>query len=161
MLNKNIVLPSIVLLLGLALTACGTSANVAPANTQPALAAPLPSSTNAPAAASTDASVPSSPNTAEAGTTSVSFARDILPIFENTCIKCHGGESTKEGLDLKTYAALMAGSRNGSVVTPGNANDSYLVDTLVKGKMPKRGPKLDPAQIKLIVDWINSGAPNN
>jgi mono/diheme cytochrome c family protein len=91
----------------------------------------------------------------------VSFAKDVMPIFESRCINCHGGESTKEGLDLKTFAALMAGSRNGSVVTPGNANDSYLVEQLLNGKMPKRGPKLTPDQIQVIVNWVNSGAPNN
>jgi hypothetical protein len=29
------------------------------------------------------------------------------------------------------------------------------------GAMPKRGPKLTPAQIQIITDWINAGAPNN
>lgn len=28
---------------------------------------------------------------------SISFANDVMPIFKNSCIKCHGGEQIKEG----------------------------------------------------------------
>lgn len=92
---------------------------------------------------------------------SVSFANNILPIFESRCIQCHGGEQTREGLDLKSYESLMAGSRNGSIVTPGSSADSLLVKVLLENKMPKRGPKLTPDQVQLIADWVNAGATNN
>jgi hypothetical protein len=32
---------------------------------------------------------------------------------------------------------------------------------IIKGKMPKNGPKLLPKQIQTIVDWIKAGAPDN
>ena len=94
-------------------------------------------------------------------TTSVSFQRDVLPIFTQICVKCHGGEKTQKSLVLKTYDDLMQGSENGPVVEPGDPGNSLLVDMIVKGKMPKNGPKLLPRQIQTIVDWINAGAPNN
>jgi len=94
-------------------------------------------------------------------TTSVSFARDVLPIFTQICVKCHGGEKTQKSLVLKTYADVMQGSENGPVVEPGDAGSSLLVDMIVKGKMPKNGPKLLPGQIQVIVDWVTAGAPNN
>lgn len=97
----------------------------------------------------------------QAAVTSVSFINNVMPIFENSCTKCHGVEQIKEGLDLRTYETLMAGSFNGTVVTAGNANDSFLVQQLLKGEMPKRGPKLTLAQIQIIIDWINAGALNN
>lgn len=155
---KILTLFSTILLLLITMTACGASPTqvAAPAATQS-----IHSSTSSPAPASTDASQPQPTNTSTSSTGGVSFAHDVMPIFESSCINCHGGQSTKEGLDLKTYAALMAGSRNGSVVTPGNANDSYLVEQLLNGKMPKRGPKLTPDQIQVIVNWVNSGALNN
>jgi mono/diheme cytochrome c family protein len=94
-------------------------------------------------------------------TTSVSFQRDVLPIFTQICVKCHGGEKTQKSLVLKTYDDLMQGSENGPVVEPGDPGNSLLVDMIVQGKMPKNGPKLLPRQIQTIVDWINAGAPNN
>jgi hypothetical protein len=64
-------------------------------------------------------------------------------------------------LDLKSYAALLAGSERGVVVIPGNSSKSRLAQLVKNGKMPKRGGKLSSAQVQLIVDWINAGAQNN
>jgi mono/diheme cytochrome c family protein len=96
-----------------------------------------------------------------AGSDGVSFVNDVLPVFQASCINCHGGREIKEGLDLTTYEGTMAGSFNGTVLTPGNSNDSYLVHQLLEGEMPKRGPRLADDQIQIIVDWINQGALNN
>ena len=99
-----------------------------------------------------------------AGTTPgapVSFNDDILPIFENRCMNCHGQERLEEGLSLRTYSDMMAGSKNGAVVVPGNAANSLLAQLLENQKMPKRGPKLTPPQVQLIIDWINQGALDN
>ena len=91
----------------------------------------------------------------------VSYARDVRPILESRCASCHMGEFVSEGLDMNTYDSLMKGSENGPVIVPGNARDSLLVEKITEGKMPKRGPKLTPAQIQIITDWIDAGAPNN
>jgi hypothetical protein len=92
---------------------------------------------------------------------SVSYANDVQPILESRCGKCHMGEFVSEGLHMDTYESLMEGSDNGPVIIPGDADDSPLVQKLVEGKMPKRGPKLTPVQIQTIKDWINAGAQNN
>jgi mono/diheme cytochrome c family protein len=91
----------------------------------------------------------------------VSFTNDVLPIFLASCGQCHGVREVKEGLDLTTYEGTMAGSFNGTVITPGNANDSYLIHQIVDGEMPKRGTKLTDEQIQIITDWVNQGALNN
>jgi uncharacterized membrane protein len=91
----------------------------------------------------------------------VSYANDVQPIFESRCAKCHMGEQVSEGLHMDTYETLMQGSDNGHVIVPGNASDSLLVQKIVSGKMPKRGPKLTPVQIQTITDWVNAGALNN
>ena len=156
-----------VLIVGL-LSACGAQSTntptsmptevVAPATDAPT-EAPLPTDTAAPTEppAATEAPVTQPP--AEGAT--VSFATDILPIFESRCIGCHGGDRTQEGLDLKTHASLMAGSNNGAVVIAGDAANSLLVEMVATQKMPKRGPKLTPPQIQLITDWVNQGALDN
>jgi mono/diheme cytochrome c family protein len=106
--------------------------------------------------------VPASADVAtKASAAGVSFSNNVMPIFTNSCNECHGGKQTKAGLDLRTYDSLMAGSKNGVVVLAGNSADSLLVQLVTKGKMPKRGPKLTPEQIKIISDWITAGASNN
>ncbi|MFN8413009.1 MAG: c-type cytochrome domain-containing protein [Anaerolineales bacterium] len=122
---------------------------------------PLPTDTLAPAP--TDTAIPPTEAVATdtATTGGVSFANDVMPIFVASCNKCHGVEQVKEGLDMTTYDTLMAGSFNGLVITPGNAADSYLVQQIVEGEMPKRGPGLSEEQIKIITDWVNQGALNN
>jgi len=91
----------------------------------------------------------------------VSFAADVLPIMKSRCINCHGGQEVEEGLDLTSYEGLMAGSENGPVILPGDADNSLLGQALIEREMPKRGPKLKPEQAQLIIDWINAGAPDN
>ena len=107
--------------------------------------------------APTDTSIP----VTETPVSDVSFAQDDMPIFEATCIKCHGVEQIKEGLDMRTCEDIMAGSFNGPVIVPGNAAQSLLVQQLIDGEMPKRGPKLPVEQIRIISEWIDAGALNN
>lgn len=147
-----------------ALSACGsqtTQTPLEPAVTTEASAEPTQAatSTDIPLPTSTTAPVVDLPT--ESSDADVSFANHVLPIFNASCVKCHGVEQIKEGLDMRTYETLMAGSFNGTVVTPGNPNDSYLLQQIIDGEMPKRGPKLTAEQILIITDWINAGAPNN
>ena len=94
-------------------------------------------------------------------TAQVSFAADVFPIIEDRCVKCHGGEKTEEGLRMTSYDELMQGSWNGLVIEPGDAANSFLVEQITNGKMPKNEPHLLPAQIRIISDWIDAGALDN
>jgi len=76
-------------------------------------------------------------------------------------VKCQGGEKTQRNLVLKTFDDVIQGSENGPVIAPGDPGNSLLIDMIVMGKMPKNGPKLLPAQIRVITDWVKEGAPNN
>ena len=161
-MNKTLIFSLI--FLTITISACGAQAvqpSPLPATATEAAIVPAATDTSVPAPTEAQASPQVETPTQTATTSMVSFAKDILPIFENSCNKCHGVEQVKEGLDMRTYETLMAGSFNGSVVTPGSANDSFLVEQIIKGEMPKRGQKLLPAQIQLIIDWINAGALNN
>jgi cytoskeletal protein RodZ len=91
----------------------------------------------------------------------VSFSKDVLPIFTSVCVKCHGGEKTEQSLVLKTYADVMQGSDNGPVIEPGKSANSLLIDLINQGKMPKKGPRLLPGQIRIITQWVDEGALNN
>ncbi|HJS19254.1 MAG TPA: c-type cytochrome domain-containing protein [Anaerolineales bacterium] len=147
------------------LAACAgpaTDQPVSPPTEEPAAA------TEAPATLPAAATNTSAPPTTEAAATelpaagaTVSFATDILPLIESRCINCHGGDRTEEGLSMRTHAEIMTGSENGPVVTPGDADNSLMAELVLEQKMPKRGPKLTPPQVQLIIDWINQGALDN
>lgn len=91
----------------------------------------------------------------------VSYSKEILPILETSCVKCHGVEKVSRGLDLTTYEKAMVGSVKGPVIQPGDASNSNLVKVIEQGKMPKQGTKLTKAQLELIKNWVNQGAQNN
>ncbi len=156
---KNILRIGIVLLT-IILTACGQTPQTA---TEPALPTQaesqpttLPAPTDTPPSA-TETPVPE-PTEAPA---SVGFANNVMPIFQTSCVECHGVRQVKEGLDLQTYETTLAGSFNGPVIVPGNASESLLIQLVVEGEMPNRGPKLTAEQIQIISEWINAGALNN
>src|SRR5512139_2495322 len=148
MKSMKVQLVILLLVVGL-LSACASPATSTPAS-QPTEEAVVPTDAPATEAPATEA-VPATGDTPTAGAASggatVSFATDIMPLIESRCINCHGGERTQEGLDMKTHASIMAGSENGAVVTPVDAANSSIVQLVLEGKMPKRGPKLTPDQV--------------
>ncbi|MBL8102261.1 MAG: hypothetical protein JNM02_07015 [Anaerolineales bacterium] len=158
---KKQILIIAVLTFAITLSACGGQApQTATAPAVPTETVSQP--TEAPAA--TETVVPATEaatNTDVQPPAGVSFVNDIKPIFDARCIKCHGVEQTKEGLDLQTYENIFAGSRNGPVIEPGNAADSLLVQLIVDGEMPNRGAPVTPEELQLIIDWVNQGALNN
>ncbi len=124
-----------------------------PAATKPAEIAPTAAATQAPAP--TAAPVAAAP-------AAVSFAKDVKPILDQRCSKCHGGsDGTKGGLSVQTYDDLMAGGQDGQVINPGDAANSMMVQAIVSGKMPKRAAKLPQTEIDVISAWVAAGAKNN
>jgi hypothetical protein len=96
----------------------------------------------------------------------VTFDTDIKPIFTASCMPCHDGtKKPKAGLALDTLAGTLKGSRDGTVLTPGDSANSDLVKSVAHvgdpdDFMPK-GHKIAPLtadQIALIRAWIDQGA---
>jgi hypothetical protein len=90
----------------------------------------------------------------------VSFAKDIQPVLESSCLKCHGSAVQLSKLDLRTRDTALKGGEKGPAIVPGKADDSRLyrlVSGLEKPSMPMDG-KLTAEQISAIKDWINQGA---
>jgi hypothetical protein len=54
--------------------------------------------------------------------TSVSFAKDIHPIFSNTCGTCHGDTAQLSKFDLRTRASALLGGERGSDIVPVTPN---------------------------------------
>src|SRR5258706_15687193 len=93
----------------------------------------------------------------------VDFSKEIKPIFEASCIKCHGRGKDKGGLRLDTRETFLKGGDSGPAVLSGNSAQSLLV-ALVQGfdpdnVMPKKGSRLTPEQIGQLRAWIDQGVP--
>jgi hypothetical protein len=69
-----------------------------------------------------------------------SFEREIGPLMQARCLKCHSGPRAKGELDLSSRARLLAGGASGAVVTPGKSSDSLLFDYVRAKKMPPKQP---------------------
>jgi Planctomycete cytochrome C len=99
----------------------------------------------------------------------VTYATDIKPIFDNSCVKCHSGDRPKAHLKLDTLAGALKGSRDGPVIIPGDSAKSQMILAVSHATedhhewMPPLhnragiGP-LTPEQIGLIRAWIDQGA---
>jgi mono/diheme cytochrome c family protein len=97
----------------------------------------------------------------------VTYAADIRPIFETSCIKCHGAERHRGDIRLDTLEGALAGGEHGRIVLPGDSAKSPLILAVAQvdpdTAMPpprKKGPptKLTPEQIGLLRAWIDQGA---
>ena len=54
------------------------------------------------------------------------FTDNILPIFKEHCLQCHGNELSIKELNLASIETLFSGSESGQVVVPGRPNKSKL-----------------------------------
>lgn len=92
----------------------------------------------------------------------VSFARDVVPIFQAKCAGCHGALG---GWDASTYGSVINSGDNGPAVVPGDVDGSLLAQKLLGTHtfgtiMPPSG-MLPENEIQIILDWISTGAPDN
>jgi hypothetical protein len=151
---------TLAIMLGAALivAACGTSATptTAPVAPTKAAIAPAATATKAGAAPTTAAAAPTKP----AASSSVTFSKNIGPLLQKNCTRCHGGSNPRAGLSLDSYTNVLKGSGR-PVIAPGNPDSSVLYGLVKSGAMPYGGPKLADADIQMIFDWIKAGAANN
>ena len=92
----------------------------------------------------------------------VDFGRDVLPIFKQNCISCHGATVHQNGFRLDQRSAAMRGSTQApGVIRPGESASSILFvrvsGTQFGPQMPPTGP-LRPEQIAIIKAWLDQGA---
>ncbi len=91
----------------------------------------------------------------------LTYEKDIRPIFEANCFKCHDAENAFGGFVLDSYESLMSTGEHAPVIKPGDPEASRLwrlVSHAEEPHMPKKAPKLDDATLEKIRAWIQSGA---
>jgi mono/diheme cytochrome c family protein len=93
----------------------------------------------------------------------VDFIKDIRPIFESRCQKCHGPEKQKGGWRVdRQDVAMTGGDEHAPNIVPGKSSGSPMIH-FVAGldpdmKMPAKGDPLTAAEIGLLRAWIDQGA---
>jgi uncharacterized membrane protein len=128
-----------------------------------ALAATFGLAAAASAADATDKMPPASTKTG------VTYATDIKPILDQSCVKCHSGDRPKALLKLDSLENALKGSMDGKVITVGDSANSFIVKCVAHvtadhdSWMPPAHNKanigpLTPEQIGLIRAWIDQGA---
>jgi WD40 repeat protein/mono/diheme cytochrome c family protein len=88
------------------------------------------------------------------------YARDVLPILEANCVRCHSPAQREGGLLLDTYEDLVQGGDSGKAIAPGDAAGSRLV-AMIEGRAKKKMPPksdLRPDEIATVRAWIDAGA---
>jgi WD40 repeat protein len=88
------------------------------------------------------------------------YARDVVPILEANCVRCHSPAQQEGGLLLDTYDDLVRGGDTGEAITRGDASASRLV-AMIEGRAKKKMPPksdLRPDEIATLRAWIDGGA---
>ncbi|MFL5339416.1 MAG: DUF1553 domain-containing protein [Gemmataceae bacterium] len=99
-----------------------------------------------------------------AATTEVDFSRDVRPILEGRCLKCHSGAKPKGQFSLETRERALKGGENGPAVIGGDSAKSRLIHHvagLIEDlPMPPKGEgtPLSREQIGTLRAWIDQGA---
>lgn len=101
------------------------------------------------------------------GTPRVDFQREIRPILAERCYRCHGpDEARRKGdlrLDTRDGATHDLGGRRAVDVAQPDDSELLLrvttVDDTLRMPPPDAGASLTPREVKLLRQWIESGAP--
>ena len=96
-----------------------------------------------------------------AATAPVDFARDIQPIFEASCVQCHGRGKNKGSFSLETREDFVEGGETGVPAVAGKSAQSLVV-AMISGLdpdsvMPKKGKQLTTEQVGIFRAWIDQG----
>jgi formate dehydrogenase gamma subunit len=86
----------------------------------------------------------------------ITWQGELVDSFQAKCGACHGEANALGGLDLSSYDSILAGGDSGAVIEPGDPEGSALVNLQAEGGHPGQ---FDDAELDLIREWIEAGAP--
>ena len=99
----------------------------------------------------------------------VTYAADIKPLLDTSCVTCHSGKKPKGRLKLDTLEDILKGGMDGKVVIVGASADSLIVQAashtakdhdlwMPPKKAESKNPPLTSDQVGLLRAWIDQGA---
>ena len=94
---------------------------------------------------------------------SVSFKRDVAPIFLENCVACHDARKAEGGYRIDTFAELSKPGDSGVLpLTVSKDENAELLRRLTTNdqfeRMPAESEALNEDQIKVVAAWIEQGA---
>ncbi len=93
----------------------------------------------------------------------LSYEQDIAPILRSHCAGCHNDKDLEGKMSVETYAQLRKGGEDhADPIKPGDADNSFLMRSLLGQEKPTMPPKDEPRlparDIETLKQWIASGA---
>lgn len=88
------------------------------------------------------------------------FEKQVVPILQTHCIRCHNESTRDGGLSLETNQSARTGGESGPVLEAGSPENSLLLEYVTgpEPEMPKKGKPLSKAEVETLKQWIKSGA---
>ncbi len=86
----------------------------------------------------------------------IDFVREIAPIFQQHCLRCHGPGKTSGDFSIESAGQVLTAD----ILVAGDPAASHLV-ALISGddpEMPKEGRPLNETEVEKIRRWIRQGA---
>ena len=101
--------------------------------------------------------------TSQALASDISFSQDIQPILAKRCFACHGPADQEANLAFHDRSLATIEAESGDIaIVPGQPDESSLIYRVSSEdesvRMPPEGEPLSAHEIKLLSDWIASGA---
>ena len=87
-------------------------------------------------------------------TGTISYANQVVPIFQQHCYSCHTGSFPSGNIQMGTYAADGVIAANGKLYGSISHASGYV-------PMPQGAPKMTDCQIATVKKWIDEGMKNN
>lgn len=97
----------------------------------------------------------------------VSYYRDVRPVFQARCQGCHQPAKAKADYIMTEVAALVKGGETGAAIVPGKPAESHLLELVVTApgeKRPEMPPKEEPLtdyEVSLVKKWVEQGAKDD
>jgi hypothetical protein len=87
-------------------------------------------------------------------TTDVSFAQNIMPIFNQNCVACHSGSIPQGGLLLTNHTQISNAVLTKNLFPIVSHELGYII-------MPPSGVKISDCSLRQLELWIQDGMPDN
>jgi hypothetical protein len=93
------------------------------------------------------------------GTETVSYSKDVQPLFNRSCISCHNDFHILNLKDCCSYEILT----KNNYVNVNDPEDSQLYKRIKHPNptMPPNGDPLSEQEVEVILTWIKEGAKDN
>ncbi|MCA9061194.1 MAG: hypothetical protein KDA85_21925, partial [Planctomycetaceae bacterium] len=91
---------------------------------------------------------------------------DVIPIVLLRCATCHGARLQRGGVDMRSVASMKQSGDRGSVLIPGDPDQSLMIQRIESEACPPRDQLLKyfvrrpgQAEVQTLRNWIAAGAP--